>query len=194
MFRLIFTIFILWSSASLADETFEPIPGVTVEQARTYDADKGQPTKLEFRIENASSEVMKLTEISTHAGTKPVHVYKSPTCGCCSAWIEHLEQANFSVTAKDVDQDVLWAIKEKAGITSELSSCHTAFVGGYLVECHVPASDVKRLLAERPDAIGLTVPEMPVGSPGMEMGDRRDPYNTLLVLKDGSTELFQRHF
>lgn len=122
-----------------------------------------------------------------------MEVFKSPTCGCCSAWVEHMVGAGFEAVARDVDQETLWSLKDRAGVTPELSSCHTAFVDGYFIEGHVPASDVHRLLAERPDALGLTVPGMPIGSPGMEMGNQRDAYNTLLVLRDGSTEIFQRH-
>jgi hypothetical protein len=81
----------------------------------------------------------------------------------------------------------------RVGVTPELSSCHTAFIDGYFIEGHVPASDVQRLFAERPDVLGLTVPGMPTGSPGMEMGNRRDGYDTLLVLRDGNIEIFQRH-
>lgn len=122
-----------------------------------------------------------------------IDVYKSPTCGCCSAWIAHMRNAGFEVRARDVDQDTLWAVKARAGITPELGSCHTALVDGYVVEGHVPAGDVKRLLAERPEALGLTVPGMPIGSPGMEMGDQREPFATLLVLPGGATEVFHRH-
>lgn len=84
-------------------------------------------------------------------------------------------------------------MKDRAGVTPEMSSCHTAFIDGYFVEGHVPASAVQRLLSERPDALGLTVPGMPIGSPGMEMGNQRDAYDTLLVLRDGSTEVFESH-
>jgi hypothetical protein len=84
-------------------------------------------------------------------------------------------------------------MKDRAGVTPELSSCHTAFIDGYFIEGHVPASDVQRLLSERPDALGLTVPGMPIGSPGMEIGNQRDAYDTLLVLLDGSTEVFESH-
>lgn len=122
-----------------------------------------------------------------------IEVYKSPTCGCCTAWVEHMARAGFAVDARDVDQDALYALKAQSGITPELASCHTAFVDGYVVEGHVPVSDVERLLSERPDAVGLAVPGMPIGSPGMEMGDRRDAYETLLVLRDGSTAVFARH-
>lgn len=122
-----------------------------------------------------------------------IDVYKSPTCGCCTAWVEHMARAGFAVDAQDVDQDALYALKARSGITPETASCHTAFVDGYVVEGHVPARDVERLLAERPDAAGLSVPGMPIGSPGMEMGNQREPFDTLLVLRDGATEVFQRH-
>src|SRR6056297_475789 len=99
-----------------------------------------------------------------------MEVFKSPTCGCCSAWIEHMSRAGFSVDARDVDQEALYVLKARSGITPDLASCHTAFVDGFVVEGHVPAADIERLLTERPDAIGLSVPGMPIGSPGMEMG------------------------
>ncbi|MDU9006434.1 DUF411 domain-containing protein [Sedimentitalea todarodis] len=127
------------------------------------------------------------------AATPRMEVLKSPTCGCCSAWIAHIEAAGLSVDAQDVTQDALWAAKDKAGITPELSSCHTGFIEGYVIEGHVPAADIQRLLAERPDALGLTVPGMPIGSPGMEMGEQRDPFDTLLVLRGGETLVFERH-
>lgn len=122
-----------------------------------------------------------------------VEVYKSPTCGCCSAWVAHMARAGYAVDARDVDQDALYALKEKAGIAPDLASCHTGFVEGYVVEGHVPAGDVARLLSARPDAVGLTVPGMPIGSPGMEMGEAREPFETLLILRDGTTRVFQRH-
>lgn len=122
-----------------------------------------------------------------------IEVYKSPTCGCCSAWVEHMKQAGFTTTAHDVDGDVLNDIKERSGITYDTASCHTALVEGYVVEGHVPAEDVLRLLDERPQARGLAAPGMPIGSPGMEMGEQREPYATLLIGPDGKTEVFARH-
>ena len=133
------------------------------------------------------------TARSVRAAPVRIEVYKSPTCGCCSAWVNHMARAGFDVTARNIDQVALDALKMQAGITPDLASCHTAFVSGYVVEGHVPASDVERLLAERPDALGLTVPGMPIGSPGMEMGNRRDAFDTLLLRRDGSTGVFQRH-
>lgn len=143
-----------------------------------------------FMITTLASVVIARPALSTQSR---IEVYKSPTCGCCSAWIDHMARAGFPVDARDVDQESLYALKARSGITPELASCHTAFVDGYVVEGHVPASDVRRLLAERPDALGLTVPGMPIGSPGMEMGNQRDAFATLLVLRDQSTQVFERH-
>lgn len=119
-----------------------------------------------------------------------VTVYKSPTCGCCSAWVDHLRENGFPVETVDVDD--LQAVKAEYGIPPGLQSCHTAVVDGYVVEGHVPAADVKRLLAERPEAAGLAVPGMPVGSPGMEQGDTAEPYDVLLV-DDGQSSVFAHH-
>ena len=129
----------------------------------------------------------------TRADSLHVEVFKSPTCGCCTAWVAHMREAGFNVTPRDVDQGVLWSLKTQAGIPRDLASCHTAFAGDYVIEGHVPAPDIARLFAERPDAIGLSVPGMPIGSPGMEMGDRREAYDTLLILRDGRAEVFASH-
>ncbi len=121
-----------------------------------------------------------------------VLVHKSPTCGCCTAWVAHMQQAGFPV---DVVETVdLEAVRKKAGVPAGKASCHTAVVEGYFVEGHVPAEDVARLLRERPDARGLTVPGMPVGSPGMEVPSGAvQPYAVLLVAHDGTTTEFSRH-
>lgn len=120
-----------------------------------------------------------------------VTVYKSPTCGCCTAWIEHLEDNGFEVEARDVRDVVPHKIEH--GVTPRLASCHTAVVDGYVIEGHVPASDIKRLLAERPAVKGLSVPGMPVGSPGMEQGDRVDPYDVLSFDAEGETEVYSSY-
>ena len=118
-------------------------------------------------------------------------VYKSPTCGCCGKWITHMEENGFKVNAVDlVEMNV---VKEKYGIQKNLASCHTAVIDGYFIEGHVPANDVKRLLTEKTKTKGLTVPGMPIGSPGMEMGDRVDAYQVLSVNEDGSTEVFNKY-
>jgi hypothetical protein len=121
-------------------------------------------------------------------------VAKSPTCGCCGAWVAHMRKAGFRVAVRDVSDAELQTIKLGFGVRPEYASCHTARVGGYVIEGHVPAADVRRLLAERPGARGLAVPGMPLGSPGMESGDGAvEPYATLLLLRDGGAEVFARH-
>jgi hypothetical protein len=121
-----------------------------------------------------------------------VLVHKSPTCGCCASWVEHLRAHGFTVEVDDAAD--MEAIKARAGVPAGKGSCHTAEVGGYFVEGHVPADDIVRLLAEKPDARGLTAPGMPVGSPGMEVrGQGAPPYAVELVRKDGSTEVFAEH-
>lgn len=122
-----------------------------------------------------------------------VEVWKSPTCGCCKDWIKHLEAAGFAVRVTDTGNT---QARGQLGMPAQLGSCHTARVGGYVVEGHVPAREIRRLLKERPAALGLVVPAMPVGSPGMdgpEYGGRRDPYDVLLVQRDGRHSVFQSY-
>jgi hypothetical protein len=121
---------------------------------------------------------------------EPMTVYKSASCGCCIGWIKHLEANGFQVTGKDLPNAALMQKKLAAGLRPELSSCHTGQIAGYIIEGHVPAREVRKLLADRPDAVGLTVPDMPLGSPGMEAGDDKEPYDVLLLKKDGSTEVY----
>lgn len=127
------------------------------------------------------------------AETPQIEVWKSATCDCCIKWVEHLEANGFPVKVNAADTAMLQQLKRQVGIGKDLASCHTAKIDGYVVEGHVPASDVKRLVAERPDAVGLTVPGMPIGSPGMEKGDEVEPYDVILIKKDGSTEVFAKH-
>lgn len=131
--------------------------------------------------------------LADQSPTGRVEVWKTATCGCCIKWVEHLQANGFKVAANNVAYGLLAQIKRQAGIPEEQASCHTGKIGGYVIEGHVPAADVKRLLDEKPDAVGLAVPGMPVGSPGMEQGDEKEPYEVLLVKKDGSTEVFARH-
>jgi hypothetical protein len=126
-------------------------------------------------------------------GSSTLKVAKSPTCGCCTAWVERMRQAGFALEVEDVDQGTLSAMKDRLGITPELAGCHTATINGYFVEGHVPAGDIHRMLAEAPNARGLAVPGMPMGSPGMDMGSAREAYDVLLVLEDGSTQVFASH-
>lgn len=120
----------------------------------------------------------------------PMEVFKSASCGCCVGWGKHLREAGYQVTEKDLPLADLNAKKMEVGLKSGQTSCHTALIDGYVVEGHVPAREITRLLQERPDAIGLTVPDMPYGSPGMGDVNNADPYDVLLVRRDGTTEVF----
>ena len=120
-----------------------------------------------------------------------VEVWKDASCGCCKHWMKHLEANGFTVRAFDTGNT---SVRAKLGIAARYGSCHTARVGGYAIEGHVPAREIWRLLKDRPTAVGLAVPKMPVGSPGMDgpaYGDRRDPYDVLLVQADGSSTVFK---
>ncbi len=119
-----------------------------------------------------------------------IMVYKSPTCGCCNGWVRHLQENGFNVKTKDLAN--VSPLKRELGVTPRLASCHTAVVDGYVVEGHVPAEDIKRLIKERPAVAGITVPGMPMGSPGME-GPRKDRYQVLTFDKAGKTAVFASH-
>ena len=126
--------------------------------------------------------------VPVSADAPVVTVYKSPTCGCCSLWGEYLQREGFQVVNRDV-QD-MGAVKDSLGVPSAMGSCHTATVDGYVIEGHVPVEPIRRLLAEKPDARGLAVPGMPIGSPGMENGDMIQPYDVYLVDDAGETSVY----
>ena len=133
-----------------------------------------------FLLKPLVAGALSLATISAFSA-ETVEVYKSPTCGCCSKWVDHLRDNGFIVNTHDVGNK---EARARAGISPTLGSCHTALVNGYAIEGHVPARDIKRLLRERPKAVGLAVPDMPHGSPGME-GKRVDPYDVLLIKDKG---------
>ncbi len=118
-------------------------------------------------------------------------VYKTATCGCCGKWVEHLRANGFTVDVKEVEETQ--SIRKKFGVPERLASCHTGVVGGYAVEGHVPAAEVKRMLKEKPKGKGIAVPGMPLGSPGMEQGPRKDTYFVLLFDETGQTKEYQRY-
>ena len=127
------------------------------------------------------------------AGPTPIEVWYAATCGCCKDWIAYLSREGFAVTGHAVGNA---AMRRRLGLPERFGSCHTATVGGYVIEGHVPAADIRRLLAQRPTVLGLAVPGMPVGSPGMDgaiYGGRRDPYDVLAVSRDGSATVFQSY-
>ena len=117
-------------------------------------------------------------------------VYKSPTCGCCGKWIDHVKAAGFKVQVQDMDD--LTEIKQASGVPMKLRTCHTAVVGSYVVEGHVPADVIKKMLSEKPKMTGIAVPGMPIGSPGMESGDEKAPYDVVLFDKTGKTVVYAK--
>jgi hypothetical protein len=119
-----------------------------------------------------------------------VVVYKTPWCGCCEKWADHMRENGFAVTTEELND--LTEVKLKQNVGREISSCHTALVDGYVIEGHVPADVIRRLLKERPPVVGLTVPGMPIGSPGMERGAYKEPYEVLTFDREGNTQVYAR--
>jgi len=124
------------------------------------------------------------------ADSSLITVYKTPTCGCCANWVDHMREHGFRVAVTDVAQ--LAPVKRTYGVAEDVATCHTGVIGGYFVEGHVPAEDVRRLLRERPDIIGIAVPGMPQGSPGMETGTL-EPYDVIAIGRDGSRTVWATH-
>ena len=120
-----------------------------------------------------------------------VHVFKSPYCGCCGAWVDHLKAAGFAVKVTEVGDTT--AARKRLGMPDKFGSCHTATVAGYVLEGHVPADEVKRMLAEKPKAVGLAVPGMPPSSPGMDVPGRTDPYDVFLIAQNGQESVYAHY-
>ncbi len=138
-----------------------------------------------------------LTTLAPHLGLAQgqlaIHVVRDRNCGCCEAWVRILQADGFEVTTENSFGTLLIRHKLDNGIPQEMISCHTGEIDGYMIEGHVPPADIRRLLSERPDAVGLAVPDMPYGSPGMGPEDSREAYDVFLIRHDGSTEMFTRY-
>ncbi|MEO6447164.1 MAG: DUF411 domain-containing protein [Gemmatimonadaceae bacterium] len=133
-------------------------------------------------------------EASLASSKVVIQVFKSPSCGCCKAWVTHMRDAGFDAQVVDMSDAELQTKKASLGVGAKLQSCHTAVVNGYVVEGHVPAADVKRLIAEKPAIVGLAAPGMPRGSPGMEMpGGAKDAYDVVAFEQSGATRVFAKH-
>jgi hypothetical protein len=142
----------------------------------------------------ASSSIVAAPLAALADGTSlDIHVVKNPQCGCCTAWIKILTDKGFNVTTEDRSGSLLTDFKVESGIPINMMACHTAKIDGYFIEGHVPASDIKRLIADRPDALGLAVPAMPYGSPGMGPEDEREAYDVYIIGADGAAEVFQHY-
>jgi len=156
---------------------------------------KAQTNRRQFTLAGLAALALPAAALAqTQAnGSVQVEVWKSPTCGCCKDWIAHMEKSGFRFTVHETGNT---AARQRMRIPLALGSCHTALIGRYAIEGHVPAKDVQRLLRERPEAVGLAVPGMPIGSPGMdgpEYGGRKDAFDVLLVAADGSTRVFNSY-
>jgi hypothetical protein len=124
---------------------------------------------------------------------RKIDVWKDPSCGCCKDWVAHLEKNGFKATIYETGNN---AKRAELGLADKFGSCHTALIDGYVIEGHVPAADIQRLLKDKPKALGLAVPGMPIGSPGMDgvaYGGRKDPFDVLLVKKDGTSQVFKTY-
>lgn len=149
---------------------------------------------LAMAEDNAQANLVSTWDKETepnYSGTKNITVYRSPNCGCCGIWIEHAQKHGLKV--KDVKTEDMEALKQKYNVPPELASCHTTIVDGYIMEGHIPVGDIKRFVTEKPNFAGLAVPGMPLGSPGMEAGDMRQPFNVLAFNQDGKVEVFEEH-
>ncbi len=140
-----------------------------------------------------------ITQVSKASNSEPaaealnITVYRTPTCGCCKGWVEHIQQNNFIVTDIVKPEAEIQEIRQKHNLPQQLTSCHAAEINGYLVEGHVPVEDVKRLIAQKPNLAGIAVPGMPIGTPGMEMGDRKQSFEVVGFQPDGEMEVFNSY-
>ena len=131
------------------------------------------------------------SRVLAHGDSPHLEVWLSPDCGCCNQWVSHLDRDGFTVQVFEVGDPTVY--RKRLGMPAQLGACHTARSEGYVIEGHVPAREIRRLLRERPKALGLAVPDMPSGSPGLESGSEKDPYAVLLVEKDGRTSVYQSY-
>ena len=154
---------------------------------------KLQLSRRHFLICTSSSVVFHTSGVYGADGLLNIHVVKNPQCGCCDAWIEILLEKGFSVTMENRPSDLLTKFKIESGIPNNMIACHTAKIDGYFIEGHVPPSDIKRLIAERPNALGLAVPGMPYGSPGMGPEEKRESYSVYIIKTDKTSEVFKHY-
>ena len=151
----------------------------------------GEASDVQASLATTTAMAAPAETTASAAGLPKLKVYKTASCGCCSLWVDHMRDAGFEVEAEDVSVRDLTAIKLGVGLSNDLFTCHTAIAGDYAFEGHIPAEVIARFLAEDHEWRGLAVPGMPIGSPGMEMGDRKDPYQVLAFGKDGKREVYE---
>ena len=160
--------------------------------SRADDFSTSAPTRRFFLMSAAAlSGAAAMPAWATPSPAVDVTVYKTPTCGCCTAWVEHLKTAGFAPAI--VERPDIGPVRTRLGAPDDLRSCHIAVFGRYIVEGHVPAASIAKLLEQKPDAVGLFVPGMPLGSPGMESPYEPQPYDVVLLRKDGTREVFDHY-
>jgi hypothetical protein len=155
----------------------------SISNPQALDAVTSKPVSVNWSIQHEQTALA--------AQARNITVYRSPSCGCCSEWIDYMKKQGFQT--KDVLTSDLEAVKQKYKVPDKLTSCHTAVINGYAIEGHVPVNDIKRLLQEKPNVAGISVPQMPVGTPGMEAGDRRDPFTVFSFDKNGTAKVFNKY-
>ncbi|SEQ17752.1 Uncharacterized conserved protein [Solimonas aquatica] len=149
-------------------------------------------TEWRFNLVLALAVLLAACGRQTPAGPQySIEVWKSPTCSCCKKWVEYLQREGFKVTVHE--EPAMNPLKAKLGVPEAVASCHTGLVNGYVIEGHVPAEDIRKLLVEKPKTQGLSAPGMPIGSPGMEVDGQQEPYETVLFNADGTTKTFAEH-
>ncbi|MEA5594710.1 DUF411 domain-containing protein [Rivularia sp. UHCC 0363] len=146
---------------------------------------------LPMTANNAQASVWDKETEPLLSGVKEVTVYRSPSCSCCGDWIKHMQKHGFKIK-DDIKTEEMEAIKEEYNVSQQLESCHTAIIDGYVIEGHVPADDIKRFIARSPKQLGLSVPGMPSGTPGMEMG-KNQPFDVVSFDNDGEIKIFQEY-
>ena len=154
---------------------------------------KIQLNRRQMLLFASSSLILNPLTVLAESGMPDIHVVKNAQCGCCDSWVQILSEKGFKVSTENLSNYLLTEFKTKSGVPKDMMSCHTAKVMGYFIEGHVPTEDIKRLITERPNAMGLAVPGMPYGSPGMGPEAKRDAYDVFIIRKDGAPEVFKHY-
>ena len=184
----------LLSKITIASIAIASVVGGTFYLTSTQDGNKITSNNTAIANETSTATLVSVWDKETEAsysGTKNITVYRSPSCGCCGVWLEHAQKHGFKV--EDIKTEDMEALKQKHHVSSQLASCHTTIVDGYVMEGHIPVDNIKRFLSEKPELAGLAVPGMPIGTPGMEAKDIKQPFQVLAFDDKGKVEVFKEY-